>query len=82
MLKHKGLWLLLFLTATQLLFRVLEAMNSRDEEFGEGRRQRVVSENLRLSAVELQKLILAEIERFAAGGPQHDDMTLVVANVG
>lgn len=61
---------------------ISEAMNSRDEEFGEDRLQSLVAANLRLSAVELQRLILAEIERFVAGAPQHDDMTLVVAKVG
>jgi sigma-B regulation protein RsbU (phosphoserine phosphatase) len=61
---------------------ISEAMNSRDEEFGEDRLQGLVSANLQLSAVQLQKLILAEIERFVAGAPQHDDMTLVVAKVG
>ncbi len=60
---------------------ISEAMNSRDDEFGEERLQQLVWSNLRLSAVELQKLILAEIERFVAGAPQHDDMTLVVAKV-
>lgn len=61
---------------------ISEAMNSRDEEFGEDRLQLLISANLQLSAVELQTLVLREIERFVAGAPQHDDMTLVVAKVG
>ncbi len=60
---------------------ISEAMNSRDEEFGEERLQQLVAQNLQLSAADLQKLILTEIEQFVAGAPQHDDMTLVVARV-
>jgi phosphoserine phosphatase RsbU/P len=60
---------------------ISEAMNSRDEEFGEDRLQELVGANLHLEAANLQQLILAEIERFVAGAPQHDDMTLVVAKV-
>jgi len=60
---------------------ISEAMNGCDEEFGEERLQQLVADNLQLSAVDLQKLILAEIERFVGGAPQHDDMTLVVAKV-
>jgi phosphoserine phosphatase RsbU/P len=60
---------------------VSEAMNNRDDEFGEDRLQQLVADNVHLTACELRNLIFGEIERFVAGAPQHDDMTLVVARV-
>ena len=60
---------------------VTEAMNPQDEEYGEERLCRLISENRDLSAEDLQDLIVARTDEFVAGAPQHDDFTLVIAKV-
>jgi len=41
----------------------------------------LVAGRWQLPAVALRELILAEIAHFAAGAPQYDDLTLIVAKV-
>lgn len=60
---------------------VSEAMNSRDEEFGEERLIELVQPLLQKPATEIVQVVLAGIEEFVAGAPQNDDITLVVARV-
>jgi phosphoserine phosphatase RsbU/P len=60
---------------------VSEAMNADEAEFGEARLTELVAAHRQLPAVALRELILAEIARFAAGAPQYDDLTLIVAKV-
>jgi sigma-B regulation protein RsbU (phosphoserine phosphatase) len=60
---------------------VSEAMNMKEEEFGEDRLIELVKNNPGKSAEEVKQLILAEIEDFVGFAPQHDDLTLVVARV-
>ncbi len=60
---------------------VSEAMNADEAEFGEARLTELVAAHRQLPAVALRELILSEIARFAAGAPQYDDLTLIVAKV-
>jgi len=60
---------------------VSEAMNSREEEFGEARLAALINSHPQLSAVDLRDLILRQIAEFVKDAPQHDDVTLVVAKV-
>jgi sigma-B regulation protein RsbU (phosphoserine phosphatase) len=60
---------------------VSEAQNDAHEEWGEERLMQVVRESNGLSAAELIPRIIAAADEFAAGAPQHDDMTLVIARV-
>jgi len=60
---------------------VTEAMNPQEEEYGEERLCRLISENRDLTADELRELIVARTNEFVAGAPQHDDFTLVIAKV-
>jgi sigma-B regulation protein RsbU (phosphoserine phosphatase) len=60
---------------------VSESMNARDEEWGEDRLIEFAKTCLGLPACEVMTQILAAAEAFAAGAPQHDDMTLVVLRV-
>lgn len=60
---------------------VTEALNDREEEFGEERLQALVQRNGHLSAQDLLQLLLAEVFRFAGSTPQHDDLTLVIAKI-
>jgi phosphoserine phosphatase RsbU/P len=60
---------------------VSESMNVRYEEWGEERLIEVATMCHGLPAPEGMRRILAAAQAFAAGAPQHDDMTLVVLRV-
>jgi len=60
---------------------VSECMNARYEEWGEDKLIELAKTCHGLPATEVMKQILAAAESFAAGAPQHDDMTLVVLRV-
>ncbi|MGJ5816672.1 PP2C family protein-serine/threonine phosphatase [Paludibaculum fermentans] len=55
-----------------------EAMNPRQEQYGEDRLQLVVARAAGLDAPELAQAILDDVEVFKAGADPHDDLTLVV----
>jgi len=60
---------------------VSESMNARNEEWGEDRLIELAETCYGMPASEAMTRILAAAEAFAAGAPQHDDMTLVVLRV-
>ncbi|HSW50593.1 MAG TPA: PP2C family protein-serine/threonine phosphatase [Bryobacteraceae bacterium] len=60
---------------------VVEATNSRDEQFGEARLQAVVRENAARPAGEIRDEILREVESFLGKQSAQDDLTLVVARL-
>lgn len=60
---------------------VSESMNAGSEEWGEERLIGCAKTSHGLPALEAMSRILASAEAFAAGAPQHDDMTLVVLRV-
>jgi len=60
---------------------VSESMNARNEEWGEDRLIEFAKTCYGIPASEAMTRILAAAEAFAAGAPQHDDMTLVVLRV-
>ncbi|HNX17259.1 MAG TPA: SpoIIE family protein phosphatase [Methanoregula sp.] len=57
---------------------VTEAINDREEEFGEERLLRLITENRALPANEIMEKILDGIYAFAGDRPQHDDITLMI----
>jgi Stage II sporulation protein E (SpoIIE) len=57
---------------------ISEAMNRDDEEWGEERLIETVRALERLPAAQMIAHITAGTDRFVAGAPQHDDMTVVV----
>jgi sigma-B regulation protein RsbU (phosphoserine phosphatase) len=57
---------------------VSEAMNAADEEWGEDALGVLLHANGDNTARELIPKIMAAADSFAAGAPQHDDMTLIV----
>ncbi len=61
---------------------ISEAMNAADDEWGEDELARAARESLGLPAAETIARIMQAADLFAAGAPQHDDMTLVVMKVG
>ncbi len=58
-----------------------EAMNRRQEEYGEDRLLKIIRENHHLPASQVVALILIDIKHFTKGFPQHDDMTMVAIKV-
>ena len=60
---------------------VSEAMNARNEEWGEDRLIESAKSCYGLSAVEAMTRILTAAQAFAAGAAQYDDMTLVVLRI-
>lgn len=60
---------------------VTEAMNPKDEIFGEERLIKVMEQNAHLSPQQLQEKILSAVSRFSDKAPQHDDFTMVVVKV-
>jgi sigma-B regulation protein RsbU (phosphoserine phosphatase) len=60
---------------------VSEAMNRDLEEWGETRLAETVRKSTTLAAPGLIAAIMSAADAFAAGAPQHDDMTLVVARI-
>ncbi len=60
---------------------ISESMNSDDEEWSEERLIACVKTCCRLSAREVLDRIMNDAVAFAAGAPQHDDMTLTILRV-
>jgi sigma-B regulation protein RsbU (phosphoserine phosphatase) len=60
---------------------ISEAMNSRDDLFGESRLGRLVETHAHLPAEELRERVLREIAAFVGDAPQHDDMTMILLKV-
>ncbi|GMR23264.1 MAG: hypothetical protein BMS9Abin37_1678 [Acidobacteriota bacterium] len=60
---------------------VSEAMNTRDELFGEERIRAIMEENTDIEMDELREKIVDEVFDFAGGAVQHDDMTMVLVKV-
>jgi len=56
---------------------ITEAMNDREEEFGEERLAELLADNRNLSPEVLLEKILTEVSAFTGEVPQQDDMTLV-----
>ena len=57
---------------------VTEAINAKEELFGEDRLNIILKENARLSAEEILDRILVAVEEFSGDMPQFDDITLLV----
>jgi sigma-B regulation protein RsbU (phosphoserine phosphatase) len=60
---------------------ISESMNGADEEWGEDRLIACAKTCCNLSARETLDRMMAEATAFAAGAPQHDDMTLAVFRI-
>ena len=60
---------------------ISEAMNARDDLFGESRLGRLVETHAHLSSEELRERVLREIAAFVGDAPQHDDMTMILLKI-
>jgi sigma-B regulation protein RsbU (phosphoserine phosphatase) len=61
---------------------VSEAENAAQDEFGEDALIAAARGCLAAPSADIIKVIMERADAFAAGAPQHDDMTLVIAQVG
>jgi sigma-B regulation protein RsbU (phosphoserine phosphatase) len=57
---------------------ISEAMNAVDEEWGEERLMEAVRPNRAVTTHTLIDRLMTSADRFTAGAPQHDDMTLLI----
>jgi serine phosphatase RsbU (regulator of sigma subunit) len=60
---------------------ISEAMNSAEDEWGEDRMIAEAQAHADLNTAELLQRLFRAADAFAAGAPQHDDMTLVVLKI-
>jgi phosphoserine phosphatase RsbU/P len=60
---------------------ISEAMNARDDCFGETRLGQLVETHAHLRSDELRERVLREIAAFVGDAPQHDDMTMILLKV-
>jgi phosphoserine phosphatase RsbU/P len=57
---------------------ITEAMNEQQEEYSDARLEELIERNSTLTAQELVTKILSDVQNFASGVPQFDDITLMV----
>jgi sigma-B regulation protein RsbU (phosphoserine phosphatase) len=60
---------------------ISEAMNARDDCFGETRLGQLVELHAHLPSDQLRERVLREIAAFVGDAPQHDDMTMILIKV-
>src|SRR5438067_2471495 len=60
---------------------ISEAMNTRDDCFGEARLGQLVQAHAHLPSDQLRERVLREIAAFVGDAPQHDDMTMILLKV-
>ena len=69
---ESGDWLVIFTDG------VVEAVNSKDEEYGEPELIRLVDRGSGSAPAELLRSLLAELDRHVGNTPQHDDITCLL----
>jgi phosphoserine phosphatase RsbU/P len=57
---------------------VLEALSTKGEEFGEERMRALLQQHARATSAEILAALQEAVMAFAAGAPQHDDITMMV----
>jgi hypothetical protein len=67
-----GDWLVIFTDG------VVEAVNGKDEEYGEPELMRVVDRQSGSAPAELLRSLLGELDKYVGNTPQHDDMTCLL----
>jgi phosphoserine phosphatase RsbU/P len=67
-----GDWLVIFTDG------VIEAVNSKNEEYGEPELLRLIDRDARLAPAEFLQSLLSELDRFVGNTPQHDDITCLL----
>lgn len=67
-----GDWLIIFTDG------LVEAENSRQEEYGEARLLSAIEMNRAVDPAEMLKRLMAELDQFVGNTPQHDDVTCLL----
>ena len=70
-LEHSD-WLVIFTDG------IVEAVNGKDEEYGEPELMRVVDRQSGSAPAELLRSLLGELDKYVGNTPQHDDMTCLL----
>ena len=60
----------------------MEANDPEENELGDERLTRVVVANRNESAEHMVKAVFDDVHEFAAGAPQHDDVTMMIIKYG
>ena len=60
---------------------ISEAMNENQEEFGEERLFKIITDNIERNPENFQRNIIRHINEFVKDAEQHDDITMIVAKV-
>jgi len=60
---------------------VTEAMNNRQEVFGEQRLKEIIEQCSRLTPREIEQRIIEAVKEFSGDAPQHDDFTMVIVKI-
>jgi sigma-B regulation protein RsbU (phosphoserine phosphatase) len=68
---EEGDWIVMFTDG------ITEAMNPAEEEFGEKRLLELIRSSVKVTTRDMLDGIVTQVEEFAAGAPQADDITLV-----
>jgi sigma-B regulation protein RsbU (phosphoserine phosphatase) len=71
-LLERGEWLVIFTDG------VVEAVNQKDEEYGEAALLRLVDRESASSPAELLRSLMADLDRHVGNTPQHDDITCLL----
>ncbi len=71
-LLERGDWLVIFTDG------VVEAVNQKDEEYGEAALLRLVDRESASSPAELLRSLMADLDRHVGNTPQHDDITCLL----
>jgi sigma-B regulation protein RsbU (phosphoserine phosphatase) len=71
-----GDWLVIFTDG------LVEAVNRRDEEYGEERMLNVLQAGVTLGPAELLQQMMRDVDGFVGTTPQHDDITALLVKVG
>ena len=61
---------------------VVEAMNQRDEEYGEQRLVEVLNAGAAIAPAEMLRRVISDVDAFVGATPQHDDITCLLVKVG
>ena len=61
---------------------VIEAMNQRDEEYGEPRLVAVLNAGAATDPAEMLRRVMSDVDLFVGPTPQHDDITCLLVKVG
>ena len=70
-----GDWLVIFTDG------VVEAMNTRSEEYGEQRLLAAIAAGAQTTPIEMMRRVMADLDIFVGNTPQHDDVTCLLLKV-